>query len=77
MLKKTAICCLFWEDKNQVLTFSGSASTIPDIDLSLNAQHPILPRYKNFPRLSLLVCKALSSALESQSVVLTLIPGPV
>ena len=52
-------------------------SNIPDIDLSLNAQHPILPRYKNFPGLSFLICKALSSVLESQTVVLTLIPGPV
>lgn len=70
MLKKTEIRSLFWEDKNQVLTFNGSASNIPDTDLSLNAQHPIPPRYKNFPRLSFLVCKALSSsALENQSVV--------
>lgn len=66
MLKKTVICFLFWENKNQVLTFNGSASNIPDIDLSLNAQHPVPPRYKNLPRLSFLVCKGPSSTLESQ-----------
>lgn len=76
MLKKTAICCLFWEDKNQVLTFNGSASTIPDIDLSLNAQHQFYQDIKIFLGFHFWFVR-LSVVLVSQSVVLTLIPGPV
>lgn len=51
MLGRIIVCFLFWENTNQVLTFNGSASNIPGIDLSLNAQHPIQPRHKNLPRL--------------------------
>lgn len=77
MLKKIIEWFLFWGNKNQVLTFNRSASNIPGIDLSLNAQHPIPPRYKNLPRLSFLACKAPSGPFESRSVVLTLVPGRV
>lgn len=77
MIGKTIVCFLFWENKNQVLTFNGLASNIPGIDLSRNAQHPIPLRHKNLPRLSFLACKAPSGPFESQSVVLILVPGPV
>lgn len=77
MLRKITVCLLFGENKDRVLTFNGSGSNIPDIDFSVNVQHPNPPKYKNLPRLSFLACKAPSGPFESQSIVLTLVPRPV